>query len=161
VTCRRLSSNEPIVDASGVVGLRTRLVAAEHRLDTFDGTARVASRATSPTEPNGRCRGFADTGRLEENQTRQEGECGRDTSSSSPFFSLSHIGQLLKQGSDSFNQNPASGVTFLQECQLLAQPLDINEIVKFVKDNPMLDKKTIGEYLSNRKNIHILEQYVK
>ncbi len=40
-------------------------------------------------------------------------------------------------------------------------PLDTNEIVKFVKDNPLLDKKIIGEYLSNRKNVHILEQYVK
>jgi len=60
-----------------------------------------------------------------------------------------------------FNQSPSSGIKFLQENGLLMNPLDINEIVKFVKDNPLLDKKIIGEYLSNRKNVHILEQYVK
>jgi brefeldin A-resistance guanine nucleotide exchange factor 1 len=60
-----------------------------------------------------------------------------------------------------FNQSPSSGIKFLQENGLLMNPLDTNEIVKFVKDNPLLDKKIIGEYLSNRKNVHILEQYVK
>ena len=67
----------------------------------------------------------------------------------------------MKQGSELFNQNPSLGINFLQENGLLSKPLDINEIVKYLKDNPLLEKKVIGEYLSNRKNLHILEQYVK
>lgn len=67
----------------------------------------------------------------------------------------------MKQGSELFNQNPSLGITFLQENQILSSPLQINEIVKFLKENPMLDKKTIGEYISNRKNVSVLEQYVK
>ncbi|CAF0848856.1 unnamed protein product [Adineta ricciae] len=69
--------------------------------------------------------------------------------------------KLLRQGSELFNQSASSGIKFLQENNLLANPLDTHEIVKFLKDNPLLDKKIIGEYLSNRKNIHVLEQYVK
>ncbi len=60
-----------------------------------------------------------------------------------------------------FNQSPSLGISFLQENQILTNPLQTNEIIKFLKDNPMLDKKIIGEYLSNRKNAAILEQYVK
>lgn len=60
-----------------------------------------------------------------------------------------------------FNQNPSLGISFLQENQILSNPLEISEMVKFLKDNPMLDKKVIGDYLSNRKNAHILEDYVK
>lgn len=67
----------------------------------------------------------------------------------------------MKQGSELFNQSPSLGIQFLQENQILSNPLQINEIVKFLKDNPMLDKKIIGEYLSNRKNAHIIEEYVK
>ena len=66
----------------------------------------------------------------------------------------------MRQGSELFNQNPLLGISFLQENRILKSPLDINEMVKFLKDNPMLDKKIIGEYLSNRKNASILEQYV-
>ncbi|UJR20526.1 hypothetical protein I4U23_023653 [Adineta vaga] len=69
--------------------------------------------------------------------------------------------KLLRQGSELFNQSASSGIKFLQENNLLSIPLDTNEIVKFLKDNPLLDKKIIGEYLSNRKNVHILEQYVR
>ncbi|CAF3574167.1 unnamed protein product [Rotaria sordida] len=74
---------------------------------------------------------------------------------------MKHDKKLFRQGTELFNQNPSSGLKFLQENNLLSNPLDINEIVKYLKDNPLLDKKTIGDYLSNRKNIHVLEQYVK
>lgn len=68
---------------------------------------------------------------------------------------------MLRQGSELFNQTPSTGIKFLQENGFLASPLDIQQIVKYLKDNPLLEKKTIGEYLSNRKNLHILEEYVK
>ncbi|CAF3875585.1 unnamed protein product [Rotaria sp. Silwood2] len=74
---------------------------------------------------------------------------------------MKHDKKLFRQGSELFNQNTSSGLKFLQENNLLSNPLDTNEIVKYLKDNPLLDKKVIGDYLSNRKNIHILEQYVK
>ncbi|CAF4255617.1 unnamed protein product [Rotaria sp. Silwood2] len=73
---------------------------------------------------------------------------------------IKHDKKIIKQGSELFNQNPSLGINFLQENRIFTNPLELNEIVKFLKDNPMLDKKIIGEYLSNRKNIAILEQYV-
>ena len=47
----------------------------------------------------------------------------------------------------------------MQEQGLLSTPLDYGEIVTFIKENPKLDKKQIGEYLSNRKNKTVLEAY--
>jgi brefeldin A-resistance guanine nucleotide exchange factor 1 len=74
---------------------------------------------------------------------------------------IKHDKKILKQGSELFNQNPSLGITFLQENQIFNNPLQSSAIIKFLRDNPMLDKKIIGEYLSNRKNLHILGEYVK
>ena len=52
-------------------------------------------------------------------------------------------------------------MTFLQEQELFATPLDPGEIVTFLKENPKLDKKQIGEYICNKKHKPILEAYQK
>ena len=69
--------------------------------------------------------------------------------------------QLYQQGTDHFNTKPAKGIAFLQEQGLLATPIDCGQVVTFLKENPKLDKKQIGEYISNKKNKTIFEAYQK
>ena len=64
-------------------------------------------------------------------------------------------------GTELFNNKPSKGITFLQEQGLLATPLEPGEVVTFLKENPKLDKKMIGEYIANKKNKNVLEAFVK
>ncbi|KAJ8979326.1 hypothetical protein NQ317_006940 [Molorchus minor] len=67
----------------------------------------------------------------------------------------------LPQGTEHFNLKPKKGIQFLQEHGVLKQELDYQEIALFLRENPGLDKKMIGEYISNRSNLNILEAFVK
>ncbi|VDN96696.1 unnamed protein product [Rodentolepis nana] len=69
--------------------------------------------------------------------------------------------KLLMNGSDRFNLMPKDGIAFLQKNGLLADPLDAVEMATFLAENPRLDKKIIGEFLSNRKNSDILAAFVR
>ncbi|XP_066139607.1 Golgi-specific brefeldin A-resistance guanine nucleotide exchange factor 1 [Euwallacea fornicatus] len=71
------------------------------------------------------------------------------------------IKKWLPQGTDHFNTKPKKGVQFFQEHGVLKSELDCHEIAMFLRENPSLDKKMIGEYISNRNNLNILEAYVK
>ncbi|KAJ6661793.1 hypothetical protein lerEdw1_013315, partial [Lerista edwardsae] len=68
--------------------------------------------------------------------------------------------KLLISGSEQFNQKPKKGIHFLQEKNLLATPMDNNEVAKWLRENPRLDKKMIGEFVSDRKNVDLLESFV-
>lgn len=67
----------------------------------------------------------------------------------------------MPQGTEYFNHKPKKGIQFLQEHGVLKPELDIQEIALFLRENPALDKKMIGEYISSRNNLHILEVFVK
>ena len=69
--------------------------------------------------------------------------------------------QIYHTGTEYFNTKPAKGITYLQEQGLLSDPLDPGEIITFIKENPKLDKKMIGEYITKRTNSVILEAFVK
>lgn len=69
--------------------------------------------------------------------------------------------QLLQAGAEQFNIKPSKGIAFLQENGLLSTPLDPVEVAHFLKENPRIDKKMIGEYISNRKNPQVIEAFVK
>jgi brefeldin A-resistance guanine nucleotide exchange factor 1 len=58
--------------------------------------------------------------------------------------------QIYQNGTEQFNVKPVKGITFLQEHNLLSTPLDPLEVVSFLKENPKLDKKQIGEFISNK-----------
>ena len=49
----------------------------------------------------------------------------------------------------------------MQECGLIKTPVDTAEVAAFMRQNPHLDKKQIGEYISNRKNLAVLEAFVR
>ncbi|KAM7103849.1 Golgi-specific brefeldin A-resistance guanine nucleotide exchange factor 1 isoform 1-T1 [Ciconia maguari] len=68
--------------------------------------------------------------------------------------------KLLITGTEQFNQKPKKGIQFLQEKNLLATPIDNNEVARWLRENPRLDKKMIGEFVSDRKNIDLLESFV-
>jgi len=73
------------------------------------------------------------------------------------FFLL----QIYQTGTEQFNLKPLRGITYLQEHELLSSPLDPKEVVRFIKENPKLDKKQIGEFISNKKYSAVLEEYQK
>ncbi|KAG3264193.1 Golgi-specific brefeldin A-resistance guanine nucleotide exchange factor 1 isoform X9 [Ictidomys tridecemlineatus] len=68
--------------------------------------------------------------------------------------------KLLITGTEQFNQKPKKGIQFLQEKGLLTIPIDNTEVAQWLRENPRLDKKMIGEFVSDRKNIDLLESFV-
>ncbi|KAJ7337743.1 G-box binding factor [Desmophyllum pertusum] len=69
--------------------------------------------------------------------------------------------KILQAGTEQFNNKPKKGIEFLQEHGLLSSPLNPEEIAKFLRENPRLDKKTIGDYIGDKKNSRILEAFVR
>ncbi|CAL8090226.1 unnamed protein product [Calicophoron daubneyi] len=69
--------------------------------------------------------------------------------------------KLLTFGSEQFNSKPKHGIVFLQQCGILQDPLDPDSLAHFLRENPRLDKRMIGEYLSDRKNEDVLAAYVR
>lgn len=74
---------------------------------------------------------------------------------------LKSLLQLLITGTEQFNQKPKKGIQFLQEKGLLTIPMDNTEVAQWLRENPRLDKKMIGEFVSDRKNIDLLESFVR
>ena len=66
-------------------------------------------------------------------------------------------------GTEKFNDNPREGIAKLAEHGLLGgtpgHP-DPEKIAKFLRENPGLDKKAIGEYISKKENKTILNCFV-
>lgn len=69
--------------------------------------------------------------------------------------------KLLTSGTEQFNTKSKKGIQFLQEHHLLSTPLDPQEVVHFLRENPRLDKKMIGDFISNRSNLEVLDAFVK
>ncbi|XP_050501190.1 Golgi-specific brefeldin A-resistance guanine nucleotide exchange factor 1 [Diabrotica virgifera virgifera] len=70
------------------------------------------------------------------------------------------IKKWLPQGTEYFNKKPKKGIEFLQEHGVLKQDIDLDEIARFLRENPVLNKAMIGEYISNRSNLKILQSFV-
>ncbi|XP_056147557.1 Golgi-specific brefeldin A-resistance guanine nucleotide exchange factor 1 [Lampris incognitus] len=68
--------------------------------------------------------------------------------------------KLLITGSEQFNGKPKKGIQFLQEKGLLSSPMDNNQVAQWLRENPRLDKKMIGEFISDRKNMELLDSFV-
>lgn len=63
--------------------------------------------------------------------------------------------RILSQGTELFNQRPEKGIQYLQENGILKKQLDSTEVALFLRENPALDKKMIGEYISKKKNVDL------
>jgi len=75
------------------------------------------------------------------------------------LFSVVNIPQLLIAGSTQFNSKPSKGIAFLQEQGLLTDSK--SEIAAFLHENHLLDKGMLGDYLGDRKNSEILDEFIK
>lgn len=71
--------------------------------------------------------------------------------------------RLIQQSVDLFNQSPSKSIQFLKDNSIFSNEPSIflKQLVRYLKETPSLDKKIIGEFLSNRKNTHILDEYIK
>ncbi|XP_077350536.1 Golgi-specific brefeldin A-resistance guanine nucleotide exchange factor 1 isoform X2 [Festucalex cinctus] len=68
--------------------------------------------------------------------------------------------KLLITGTEQFNLKPKKGIQFLQEKGLLSNPMDNNQVAQWLRENPRLDKKMIGEFVSDRNNMELLDSFV-
>lgn len=69
----------------------------------------------------------------------------------------------LVLGTEKFNENPREGIAKLAEHGLLGGTpghADPEKIAKLLRENPGLDKKAIGEYISKKDNTNILNYFV-
>ncbi|XP_052237414.1 Golgi-specific brefeldin A-resistance guanine nucleotide exchange factor 1-like isoform X1 [Dreissena polymorpha] len=69
--------------------------------------------------------------------------------------------RVYNTGTEYFNQKPGKGISYLQEQGLLADPLEPGEVVTFIRGNPKIDKKVLGEFITKRSNSQLLEAFVK
>ncbi|ODN01253.1 Golgi-specific brefeldin A-resistance guanine nucleotide exchange factor 1 [Orchesella cincta] len=76
------------------------------------------------------------------------------------LMAIRHKKKILHSGCEQFNQHAGKGIAFLQSQGLLSNPLDTTEMAQFLRDNPLLDKKTIGDYISTKKNHEVLKAFV-
>lgn len=65
---------------------------------------------------------------------------------------------LLWTATEKFNQKPSKGIDYLYENHLIQND---DDLVEFLRNNSRLDKKPLGEYLSNKKNMSILSKFVQ
>ncbi|KAL4239944.1 G-box binding factor [Mactra antiquata] len=77
------------------------------------------------------------------------------------LIALKQRKRVYHTGTEYFNQKPTKGIAYLQEQGLLSDPLDPGEVVTFIKENPKIDKKVLGEYITKRSNSKLLEAFVK
>uniref|UniRef100_A0A1I8JDI8 SEC7 domain-containing protein n=1 Tax=Macrostomum lignano TaxID=282301 RepID=A0A1I8JDI8_9PLAT len=68
--------------------------------------------------------------------------------------------KLLQQGAELFNRNPAKGLAFLGEHKLL-YPNCPESVAAFLRENPSLDKKVLGEFISKKKLAPILRAFCR
>ena len=81
-------------------------------------------------------------------------------SSHHELMTLKQKKKIINAATSQFNAKPAKGVAYLQEMNVFQTPMDPVEVGNFMRENPHLDKKQIGEYVSNRKNLEVLEAFV-
>ncbi|XP_042856225.1 Golgi-specific brefeldin A-resistance guanine nucleotide exchange factor 1-like isoform X2 [Penaeus japonicus] len=75
------------------------------------------------------------------------------------LLALKEKKKLLAAGTDQFNAKPEKGIKFLQDNRIVAN--SVEDIAIFLRENPRLSKRMIGEYVSKKKNVDILSAFVK
>ena len=82
------------------------------------------------------------------------------TTSHEELMALKKKKKIVNKGTNDFKDNPSKGIAYMQEMNLFQTPMDPVEVGTFMRENPHLDKKQIGEYVSKRKNLEVLEAFV-
>ncbi len=67
--------------------------------------------------------------------------------------------KLCQTATEMFNNKPSKGIAYMQEIKLVED--DPVEIANFMRTNPHLDKKQLGEFISRRDHKHFLKAFVE
>lgn len=73
-----------------------------------------------------------------------------DIPSEAELDNIKNMKKWVTQGTELFNQKPERGIEFLQEHGVLRTPLEPHQVAIFLRENPDLDKKMIGDYICKR-----------
>ncbi|CAG8573531.1 12884_t:CDS:10, partial [Cetraspora pellucida] len=84
--------------------------------------------------------------------------------SASDLLLLKQQKQILREGAARFNENPKTGIEFLQANGIIYNDPAIDKntsLALFLKSTPRLNKKLLGDFLSKPSNIDVLKAFVK
>uniref|UniRef100_A0A8C2E3F8 Golgi-specific brefeldin A-resistance guanine nucleotide exchange factor 1 n=1 Tax=Cyprinus carpio TaxID=7962 RepID=A0A8C2E3F8_CYPCA len=101
-----------------------------------------------------------DTGTLPKKSLKKPHRFNSCLPDSQELLEIKNKKKLLITGTEQFNQKPKKGIQILQEKALLSSPMDNNEVAQWLRENPRLDKKMIGEFISDRRNTDLLDSFV-
>lgn len=65
--------------------------------------------------------------------------------------------KIIVHGAAKFNENPKSGIAYLNAQGIIDDPNDAKSVAKFLKGTTRVSKKVLGEFISKRGNEAILE----
>ena len=68
--------------------------------------------------------------------------------------------KVIIRGATKFNENPKSGIAFLESRSIIEDPEDAYSIAKFLRGTTRISKTILGEYLSKRNHEPFLEAYI-
>ncbi|KTG04630.1 hypothetical protein cypCar_00013757 [Cyprinus carpio] len=103
---------------------------------------------------------MAEKMRLEKKSLKKPHRFNSCLPDSQELLEIKNKKKLLITGTEQFNQKPKKGIQILQEKGLLSSPMDNNEVAQWLRENPRLDKKMIGEFISDRRNTDLLDSFV-
>ncbi|KIW01849.1 uncharacterized protein PV09_06698 [Verruconis gallopava] len=68
--------------------------------------------------------------------------------------------KIIIRGTNKFNENPKAGIAFLGKEGVIENVDDPTHIARFVRSTALVDKKTLGEFLTKRENERILVAFI-
>jgi brefeldin A-resistance guanine nucleotide exchange factor 1 len=68
--------------------------------------------------------------------------------------------RLILAGTTLFNAKPKDGLSYLQEHGIV-DPKDPRDLAAFLKSNPRLEKKVLGEFLARADNLAVLRAFIE
>uniref|UniRef100_A0A3B4VGU8 Golgi-specific brefeldin A-resistance guanine nucleotide exchange factor 1 n=1 Tax=Seriola dumerili TaxID=41447 RepID=A0A3B4VGU8_SERDU len=126
----------------------------------LNSTAQQDQSETLLAEGEGSAKSGAETTAVEKKGPKKPQRFSSYLPDSQELMEIRTKKKLLITGTEQFNQKPKKGIQFLQEKGLLSNPMDNNQVAQWLRENPRLDKKMIGEYISDRKNMELLDSFV-
>jgi golgi-specific brefeldin A-resistance guanine nucleotide exchange factor 1 len=68
--------------------------------------------------------------------------------------------KVIIQGATKFNENPKAGIAFLVSKGIISNPDDALQVAQFLKGTARVSKKSLGEFISKKSNVDILEAFI-
>ena len=68
--------------------------------------------------------------------------------------------KIIIRAANVFNEDPKGGISYLASQGIIDDPNNPISVAKFIKNTSRLDKKVVGDFISKRNNIEILNAYL-